>query len=481
MNRRRYLSLVVTAGVLWGMVGTAARAGTLDRALLDHSYDILKALKEKGIDTVGVLPFQVQRGDRPAAVDAGPLGTNLPGRLENALIMTMDPASEELVVGVIRDAAATARKAGAGAYRTDEKAFAALFAPEYPLAWGDKKAKAKAFLTGTVVNRGGDRSKTRVKVELLTPTSWKDGKPEPDQSWTFEAKADALLMADLGYTFALSPLVMTRGLHLSERNAAVSQQVTRTDETGTARAGDYDSPAVTPDNFAGFAYELQYNGVGQTLKAAGGKAGARQAEFVAPPAEPGATITMKVTRIDKTAGKLGLLLLVNGKSTFAFEEADPFACRKWVYGADAAGRADIWKGFYLDQTGNNVLRFKTLTPADAAARAGDMGGRAGLIDLYVFGSQAKADEPKPAEDAGELISTKGMPAAKEGSLALARLREQLLAANNVRGKKAFVARKAGGLILHEMEPQEGVTYSTADLPNPVLLGHLTIRYYDRGE
>lgn len=58
----------------------------------------------------------------------------------------------------------------------------------------------------------------------------------------------------------------------------------------------------------------------------------------------------------------------------------------------------------------------------------------------------------------------------------------LLKANNIQlrssGNKIAIGRDVGGLIVNELEPIRGEVLQTDDLPNPILLGHLTIRYWE---
>src|SRR5438874_1938014 len=105
----RVLGLAFVAGLVWSAVPASTRAGSLDRTILEKSGDVVAYLKKKKIQNVGVLPFRVKLGERQAVFAGGPLATNLPRRIENALIMTMDP-DEENVIGIIRDAVSTASK-----------------------------------------------------------------------------------------------------------------------------------------------------------------------------------------------------------------------------------------------------------------------------------------------------------------------------------------------------------------------------------
>jgi hypothetical protein len=448
------------------------RAGSLDRAILEKSGDLIAYLKDNKIANIGVLPFEVQRGARRTVVGDAPLSLTLPTRIENALIITMAP-NEKLAVGVIRDATGTARQAGIGSYRLDQSAFKKLFDLEYDLAWGGKRGRANGFLTGTVISSGTDRSATTVHIDLLTPTSWRDRRLVPEKRWSIQVPTDTLLAAELGYHFSLSPLALSRGGKGLNRTRLVADQIASEDEAGSRTPGS----AHTPDNIAGFAFELLYDGKKQTLKSIGQGPGALQPEYRAPTPEVETRISMCLTRMDREKVKLAVLLMVNGQSTFNHEMGDPLLCRKWVYDEERVGRKDEWKGFYTGTEGKNLLPFKALTKEESAPLARELGTRAGWIDIHVFASIEKAVDE--ADEKVMLISPRSLELARSKKSSLKELRAGLMQANNLKRREPLGRGKSvGGLILHEMEPIEGGKIGTADFPCPVLIGRLAIRYFE---
>src|SRR5262249_31366901 len=146
----RLFALPVLLAVAWLALPLPARADSLDQVLLQKSGKILHHLHRLGYRNVGVLPFIVKKGIRPAGFAQGPISANLPARLENALILAQDPEGKQ--IGIIRDAAGQAREAGIGSFREDGKELDRLFALDYQLAWGTKKVKADAFVTGQVIH-----------------------------------------------------------------------------------------------------------------------------------------------------------------------------------------------------------------------------------------------------------------------------------------------------------------------------------------
>jgi hypothetical protein len=476
------------AGLALAAAPAAARAGTLDKALLDRSGEVLAYLKTNDVRAVGVLPFKVQRGSRAAFYGGGPIGTNLPRRVENALIMTMGP-DESQAVGVIRDAAARAAAAGVGPYTARRKSFDALFATDYELAWGGKKVKADAFLTGQVSNAGSDRRKTTVTLELIRPGDWKGGQVTPGKTWRFDVVTDAMLAADLGYNFSLSRLALRRDVTPGQMTREIVEQAAREDEDGDTSATPTQTQAHTPADIEGFSFELHYDGKPQKLEPfSGNQPGAKSPIFTAPPAKAGSKIAMYLTRKDDSDAKLGVALTVNGVSTLDMETGEPLAMRRWIYAPDTKGRRDEWLGFYetgekggLKRQADGALQvypFKVLTAEESVAKAAELGSMAGWIHVYVFGSK-EGDPPAETDEATMFITTRGLPAKPSNRLTLAELRERLMKANNVRqAPRLAIARSAGGLILHGLEPVPAGGYRKDSLNNPVLLGHLAIRYYE---
>ena len=82
-----------------------AKADNIDLELIKKAPEILKFLKDKDYKNVGVLHFQLQKGKGRPTYNGGPINTNMSTRLENALLMEIDPKSP---VGIIRDASTVA-------------------------------------------------------------------------------------------------------------------------------------------------------------------------------------------------------------------------------------------------------------------------------------------------------------------------------------------------------------------------------------
>jgi hypothetical protein len=459
------------------LVVTAApvRAAHLDEALLKASPSVLLYLENHKIKNVGVLPFQVKKGSRQASFVSAPLASNLAGRLENALIMSQG-SNEANAIGIIRDAAGTASQGKVGSYTRSPAAFSKLFKTSYNLAWGNRMVKANAFLTGIVTNTG-DHSKTTVQLQILTPTSRdggalklaKVGKP-------IEVMTDRALLRDLGYTFALSRSLTRRGVTSEDRDEQAVEQVA-TQEKGRKQKRTGQSNAITPDNIAGMAFELRYDGVKQKLRrVAQSEEGSKAPLYEADPMMPGTVVTMVLIPLLPDGKKLGVVLKVNGRSTWQEEQEESIMCKKWIYDMDLKGQEDIYKGFYTGLEGKNLKPWNVLSAEESAQRANDLGDRAGWIDIDVFGS---ADDQEASDQEEPKISTRSLARTRDKYPTLKELQNRLRKANNVKIKKPLVAtRSPGGLLLADSEPAEAVQISTATFPNPVRIGGISIRYYD---
>jgi hypothetical protein len=460
--------------------GSPASAGTLDVALLEQSADVLEFIMDKGWKNVGVLPFKVQRGSRASSFSGGPLSHNITRRIENALILSME-SNEKKAIGVIRDATGTANQAKVGPFLTNKTSFANLFKTEYPLAWGDRKVTPDGFLIGEVINKGADRGTTRVIIRAFDQKSWDAGKVKGYRVAEFEVRTDRMLAADLGYNFDLNrSLVLKRSATWTpqRRDQAIRDEITGEDEKDESLQPDKGgSQQHTPLNIAGFGFELFYNGEQQPLTPSAKGQGAKSPEYFAPPAPPGGRVNMILTRLTDEERKMGVVIMVNGKSTWKEEDGDALQCHRWIYAPSRVGVRDDFAGFYYDVGGRNLRRFRVLSAEDSEQAALELGGKAGWIEVFVFASREEGGKQDPEM----LVSLRGMPLVKSRGLSLASLQKELMKKNNVRLKESKLKPKSvGGLILRELEPEEGGEIDTDNLPNPELVGHLAIRYWESG-
>jgi hypothetical protein len=370
---------------------------------------------------------------------------------------------------------------------TNPIAFRKLFNLKYPLAWGDKKEKPDVFLTGVVISPANEIAKTKVQIQYFTAKSKAGSKVKlTNLNEPIVVKTDRSLLSDLGYTYALSRSVLKRGMTMARRDRQAIQQATQQEKGQKAQQ----SSGITPDNLGGIAFELRYNNRKVPVKKV--TDGGKGPTYEAPPPSRGDKVTMYLTRLAEDSKTLGVVLKVNGRSTWDGEDYEPVKCKKWLYSSAKTNQPDLFEGYYDNVEGKNVRKFEVVTGKQAEEMAGELGERAGWIDLDVFASSDEDSEKEPMADpedddkkggdeAEMKVSTRGM-ALKRGlkHRSLAMLQEKLRSANHLKLKKSKVIKRGeGGLILTETAPSDEVVIEKGALPNPVHLGHISIRYYKR--
>lgn len=446
-----------------------APAKNLDFGLFQRAFPVIDFLSAKRYASVGILPFKVQKGSREASYDAAPLAAALPGRFENALLMSMEP-DEKLALKILRDPAGHAAKHKVGAWTKDKKAFDKLFATSYPVAWGKGTVKPSVFLTGTVKNTG-DRAVTTIEVVGFTKDDWTDDGLKTFPVTTFTVRTDRALLRDLGYAYALSPGVAKRGMSAAARDKQAVDEVNE-EESGEKESG------VKPVDVAGIRFDLWYGDEKQVIKPlAAGDAGAKSPLFQVAPVPADTKVTLGLTRLTDEGKRLGVIVKINGISIYQMDERDSMQCLKWLFDAADKGKEFKFTGFQMDADGKEVRPFKVLTSEESLGRVSEMGNRAGWIDIDVFASGEEEQE-----DEQLMVSTRGLARGKTPGT-LKALREGLLKKNNLKVKKvASEVRKRtqGGLIVDDVESVPGVKLEQSSLPNPVRIGGVSIRYYDSG-
>jgi hypothetical protein len=464
------LFVVPVVAALWGI--GSARADNLDAPLAGYTEkDVLTALKLKDVKHVGVLPFRVKKGKAAESFLSAPLCQSMTTRLENTLIL-VDPQNPEDTIGIIRDAALTASHQKGGAWFKDAAARKKLFDLTYTPAYGTAKVKADAFLTG-VIESPGREGKVKVKIEMFTRKS-----PELVKVSEFSVEPDRYLLADLGYNFNLSRTAV-RSRSTRERDRMVVSLVRRRDEGQPPPPGS-EVTTATPENVGGFTVGVLYGDRPVEIKPL--SEGSTDTTWTLPAIPPGTEFTLELTYNGRVDGNLGVIVTVNGKSTWQQESGDSITLRKWLYDRSSLNKVDAYKGFYLDE--KQYLPFKVLGVEESAARANEFGDRAGWIQIDVFASgdqPSQTDEPKR-------VTSRGLPRAVDPKTkrflpvhfrSLADAQKQLAQVNHV--KRSLVRGRSpdeGGLIVPGDSPITVDEVKKGQLPNPVLIGTLKIRYYN---
>jgi len=357
-----------------------ARADRTDRALNDKMPAVVKYLQEKGFENVGVLRFRVGVGKKAARFDNVPFNGNLPGRVENLLIM--HGGDGEPAVGVIRGAGGTAAANEVGDWFGDERQRKKLFDVEYRLAWGGKKVKADAFLTGVV------RVSEDVKKTTVTLLCFDKGDLELKKIAQFTIETDRDVIRDLGYSFAVGQ--KARESMVTKRSAADMDRAVL----------DALENELKPSDVAGVAVTVLVDDKPTSLQAAKGDEEGPRWKLECPP--PGKAVAVRLK--NTTEARMGVVVKLNGLSLFEQQTRAADRCRKWVI---KPGKTITLEGFYAPQGQRLALRrFEVLVGDEAKAMKEQLGDRAGLLEIDVFAEGAESDEELE-------ISARGLPPSKD--------------------------------------------------------------------
>jgi len=463
--RRLTLSALIVALVAWS--APVALADNLDLGLVKKAPEILKFLKDKGYKNVGVLHFQLQKGRGKATYTAGPINSNMASRLENALLMEIDPNNP---VGIIRDASAVAAAKAPNKHwsESDPKQRAALFEYSYPLAWGNETVKADAFLLGRV-KLSEDNRTTTVLIACF------DHKAEKEHEvCTIEAKTDRSILAAAGQSYVLSrSLVRKRSAEAKDgdsldqlmNNDAADSAKNRDDKKGSGLANEY------------LDFEVYYDDEPQPVTGDPGEGG----ELRINPPRTGQTVMFRVR--NKTPDDIGVVAYVNGKSTLEYMTDSADRCRRWVLPADGPS---YWIRGYVDE--NDVLTpFRIVGPNDDLVK-NELADKLGLIEVVVF---LKNVGPPPKEEM--LVSRhlnlrklsphyqKKVGATKKPKTAA---EARSLAFKSTGLKVPVKSRSIGdgeaGYIVPDPELREPLQIQQLEFPNPSpVAAPIVIRYNDR--
>jgi hypothetical protein len=444
--------LWLLAATAWLLTTAIGRADTLDHALAQHAQSILDELYNRQCKTVGVLRFRYQRGNKPQTFYAGAINQSLATRLENALILANSSEDPEGPIGILRDAG-SAR--GVGAWFEDPKERRKLFdLDQYTPAWRGGPVKPEGFLTG-IVRVSADLGRIDVTVELFTRDHL-----ELKAIGKLSVRPDTSLLRDLGHTFVVS----AAGLSPTERAARAIEDARQRD-----RNQETADPA-SPEDTCGLSLEIYYNDVKQDITKDDNNGG----EWRVRPPRKNEEVKIVLTHLSKTERRLGALLRVNGLSTNRKEEMDMDSSTLWLLGPRVM---QPFEGFYMGDTGKNLLRFEVLGEEESKRRAEESGARVGLIELDVFESRpAETPEatPPPLTLAG--LSRAHLEAKPPENLQA--LQRRLAAARHPGVGKTGEGPTIRGLIVPGSVLQKSKDIKTEDFPGRVHLGGIVIRYYD---
>ena len=485
------LGLILAA---WASGPTAARADNIDLALLDEAPKIMAYLHKQGYKNVGVLEFRVQKGKEHADFGTGTLNSNMATRLENALILLDDPADP---IGVVRDASQHALSRDKKATYLTADGRKALMAASYPLAWGKEVVKPDAFLVGDVVLSGDN------KAAAVTVKAFDKDAGEPKKVQQFTVKTDRSILGDAGQSFQLSKRTLQRGGGDDPFNDAAAASATSKDQNKDQTAAkdpnkdqstvkdqsavkdqNKDQPAPSADDNP-VTLTVLYDGQPQNLEDDPASLGEKKVRLIKPQLTENQVVEM-VLENKSQSDTLGVVLKVNGQNTLYQETDDAPNCHKWVLGP---GKTFHIKGFYTDDTGDNVLPFKVLSDDETKQKADQMKDdkTLGIIEFHVFRSSDKA--PDAAMDVSRTVNLRGLSphdAAKaKHSASLTDLKNELAPRCRVLAEKRSLAPDKEAIKKHIAkrnligagEKTSGGTIERVDFANPEEVSFVQIRYY----
>jgi hypothetical protein len=383
-------ALALLLGSLFASAAGAAEQPTLERALVRQAPVLIKHFKDKGYQNVGVLKFLVSReGGKGFSDNGGLLNMMLAKRLEVALVLANDLRQP---VGIIRNASAIAARTPKASY-LNPAGRKKLFNPNYPLAWGKKLVKADAFVTG-VAEISKDLRTMKVALALVD----RDKNNLEPLTKGLEVRSDAGKLTEMNESFVLRGGFDNGSVKVGEKKHPLQER----------------TPPVRLD--------VLYDDKPVTIEYQDGKA------FVQEPKE-GQKIAFRLRR-DATRETYGVVLKVNGESTWQRERLPDLQCRKWIL--DPGSESLVLEGYQLDE--RRCLRFRVLSSVESKKSEINFGADVGTISLTVFRVQRKEDseDPLPNQE-GKLEGIVARGQLPQASITFVALRRTLLEKVSSRG------------------------------------------------
>jgi hypothetical protein len=335
--------------------------------------------------------------------------------------------------------------------------------------------------------------------------------PELKTISRFTVKSDRSILGDCGQSFRVaSRRIQKRDADLDEDAAKdATRQDDKGSQSGTANSKPPDGNA-SPDpadskttDDAQVKLTIFYDGQAQSLEGDRDNPGERRVRMVRRRSGGGAPVTIAspndVKAIElvlenvSSSDTLGVVLKVNGQNTLFQETEDAANCHKWIL---EPGKKYTIRGYYLEDSGNNLRPFKALSEEESKQKEREITGndKLGLIEMHVFRS-SKRD----ALDVSRKVSLRGLSpydSQKRRPRSLTELQSRLEKQTHVRpqGQKltpdvAALAKKAPapvvrqkkdrGLIVGDENKTEGGTLVRREFENPEEVSNQVIRYYTR--
>ena len=422
---RSWLGLLAALALAFGLDAGTAEADHLDAGLNIQAPQIVRVLREQGVKTIGVLRFRVQEGDGPETFSAGPLNGNLAVRLENTLVIHAGTDEQE-ALGIIHNAGQEAVRRKVGKWYKNEAEQRKLFTIDtYPLAWGNRKVKADAFLSGLVKVSSDYQHGTVTVEEIREP-----GKVEKLAEFSFEG--DSALLLDLGKSYSLRRRDRGGASTTARTMSLVFEAVNKAPAGNNSPKTDSDQPVLTRGALEVGGVEFQVLAGGQAVPIAPKGTAENGGDFQLRSPDPGKEIVFKIA--NKTEKTLGVDIKLNSASLFLEQTDEPANCRLWILKPEDKYRSYVLKGYYYQEADGEKVKiapFKVLVGDEAQKWRDDMGqfaDRVGTISITVF------EEGDQAEDR-MLISGRGLKKHQEkpARINLATLQRSLMKPGISRG------------------------------------------------
>lgn len=390
-----------------GPASGPVRADGIDEQLIKSAPALIDYLHKERVKTVGVLRFQVQRGNEQATFAAGPMNTNMVSRLENLVVLAADPKDR---LELLREPGYVIASKKARLSYLNSTGRREMFKLTYPVLGGEGRTTTPdAFLSG-LVQLSSDYQQTSVTVWAFTTQ-----RPSLDPVLTFKVATDRNILADIGESFIISKRSLQGGEDLNRTAARTARLKKDTEDKGdnTNNEPIKVKPPKPPELSEYLQFQVEYNGEAQSITAGSGKT-----EKLGEPKE-GQAVVMRIKNISDR--RLGVILMVNGVSTIFEQEGELGAIRKWVL--DPKEEYPI-KGFYRkDKT---VAPFKVVDSGLADEPMSP--DKVGQIQVAVFDEEPEKDKKiSRLRGVTEPDQRKTLPRTKEELLRAVEKRTQMKA------------------------------------------------------
>jgi hypothetical protein len=388
----------IVAGMAAGLVFAApARADQIDRVIVQDAPFITQAVRDLKVKNVSVLKFRVKFGEAPPAFQGGTEGIEMLHRLENILVLGLDPDNPAYtVLAKAGQAATAASKAGKVAFDwSTPEGRKRLFELKLPVLWDDRELRtADAFITGTVLVAKDFRD---VKIELIAftkadPTTLKTLRLIQDNinGTPKGIHTDRAMLASLGQTFSTTrrlPQTVQSRSFIAANEEAVRDALNRENAQGAA--------TTLPD--AGpVKLEILYDGKPAIVEPDEQSKGEFKVAFRIPKGSAGQRVTF--TLENTSTDKLAVLLCVDGKNTIAIngeslDVRDKPPAQFRMYVLDAKMKYEI-PGFLTDAASGAVTPLVVAERQKGAELYDAMSPETrGKIQMFVFGPRKLAMPP----------------------------------------------------------------------------------------